>query len=257
MGCDIHPYFEVKDEDDKWERLTTRYDEIYAELYGRNSAIGDKLTQEERQKLQGEMWNHPLEIGRSYDLFAILADVRNGRGFAGVLTGTGFDPISEPRGIPDDVCQEIMEETSSDPDGHSHSWYTLKELLDYNWDAKTTIRRGIVSQSDYATWDRDKPGFPNEIASSVSGIFVEHIPEIEMQHRIEAGLPEEEEITKVINGKEMTGKSNFYCEINFKLRYSDCCRCFVDKTLPFLRDYADSSLGGDYTRLRFVFWFDN
>lgn len=35
---------------------------------------------------------------RNYDLFGILADVRNGRGFAGVTTGEGFVPIAAPQG---------------------------------------------------------------------------------------------------------------------------------------------------------------
>ena len=35
--------------------------------------------------------------------FAMLANVRNGRGFAGCWTSTGFPVIHEPRGLPSDL----------------------------------------------------------------------------------------------------------------------------------------------------------
>ena len=294
MGCDIHEHYEVKNEAGKWERLITRREELRDSLYGHNSDQEDEhRTQEEWDAMLNEMWEQPLYIRRNYGLFAILADVRNGRGFAGILTGSGFEPISEPRGLPDGLSQEVLKEnaTSHDPDDesyeewtqqarswvdkgystilqeepllvscpdwHSHSWYTLKELLDYDWDAKTTTRRGVVCQSAYATWDRDKPGFPDSMSRMVSGAFVEHISEEEMQRRIKEGLPDAETAKREVNGEEMEGNVRFFCEVNFEMRYSDCCRHFVDKSLPFLKQYADEHLGGDYERLRFVFWFDN
>lgn len=46
---------------------------------------------------------------RHYQLFAVLADVRNGTGFAGVKTGDAVEPISEPRGYPLDFVRAIAE----------------------------------------------------------------------------------------------------------------------------------------------------
>lgn len=40
---------------------------------------------------------------RSYNTFAMLADVRNGRGFAGIKTSDGFPYIHKPRGLPADL----------------------------------------------------------------------------------------------------------------------------------------------------------
>ena len=40
---------------------------------------------------------------RSYNTFAMLADVRNGRGFAGIKTSDGFPVIHEQRGLPEDL----------------------------------------------------------------------------------------------------------------------------------------------------------
>lgn len=45
---------------------------------------------------------------RNYDLFAALADVRNGVGFAGVKTGKAIEPIAMPRGIPDDADPDTV-----------------------------------------------------------------------------------------------------------------------------------------------------
>lgn len=83
--------------------------------------------------------------GRNYDAFAILADVRNGRGFAGVKTGEGFNPIADPKGVPSDASPEYKEEVESwEGDGHSHSYFTVAELKAYNWN-QTTISSGLVS----------------------------------------------------------------------------------------------------------------
>ena len=51
------------------------------------------------------------EQGRHYQLFAVLAGVRNGTGFAGVVTGEPVEPISRPRGYPADFTLVQVEET--------------------------------------------------------------------------------------------------------------------------------------------------
>ena len=43
---------------------------------------------------------------RHYQLFAVLADVRNGYGFAGIQTGEVVTPTSKPRGLPSDFAIE-------------------------------------------------------------------------------------------------------------------------------------------------------
>lgn len=82
--------------------------------------------------------------GRNYDAFAILADVRNGRGFAGVKTGEGFNPIADPKGVPSDASAEYKERVEDwKGDGHSHSYFTVAELKAYDWN-QTTIKSGLV-----------------------------------------------------------------------------------------------------------------
>lgn len=282
MGCDIHPYFETQNKDGVWLQFETEVDQIRDQLYDPAKAeAGCELSEVERKQLQEKLWSHPLDIGRNYNLFAILANVRNGRGFAGVKTGDGYEPIDMPRGLPPDVSQTITKEDScsfdaedrnstlddwqiaasrwvakdysimidpgppmvvSNPDHHSHSWYTLKELLDYDWTAKTTVRQGVVSQAVYAAWDRDKVGYPEHMSGFVTGPKVKNITEEEMQQRIA--------------DKEIDD-GNYYCSVRFEMRYDRCCDNFVNDTLPELQRIADAEVDGDYTKLRFVFWFDN
>jgi hypothetical protein len=88
--------------------------------------------------------------GRNYDLFAMLANVRNGRGFAGVPTGEGFVPIALPRGIPEDASPEAAAFLDSfGPDGHSQTFLTLAELDDYDWDGQSTMIFGVVAADTY------------------------------------------------------------------------------------------------------------
>lgn len=102
MGCDIHSIVQVKIRD-TWDTIRIRPDD-----------------------------------DRDYHTFAILADVRNGVGFAGVKTGDTWPFISEPKGLPHDLktideqyvpCPTCHGEDSRIWLGdHSHSHVTLEEL---------------------------------------------------------------------------------------------------------------------------------
>jgi hypothetical protein len=57
------------------------------------------------QAKKGDKWvdiESTWDQNRHYFLFAWLADVRNGFGFAGIPTHDPIKPISERRGLPDD-----------------------------------------------------------------------------------------------------------------------------------------------------------
>ncbi len=118
MGCDIHFYVERKVDNvwcsaDRWEPNPDADEEGQPSL---------TITYSER-----------FYSDRNYDLFSILADVRNGSGFAGCDTGDGFVPIDEPRGLPADVSEEVLADSISwNGDGHSHSWFTVAELFEYD-----------------------------------------------------------------------------------------------------------------------------
>lgn len=112
---------------------------------------------------------------RDYQLFAVLADVRNGYGFAGLKTGEPVAPIALPRGYPDDfevVCDEhpvtdaahlapyqLKYREPGEPlvkwmGDHTHSWLSGREMLNWHKTAPTVLKRGIVSRTAYEAWDR-------------------------------------------------------------------------------------------------------
>lgn len=97
------------------------------------------------------------DMGRNYLLFAVLADVRNGYGFAGVPTHKPITPIGEPRGLPEDLTLidgEYVEgfnrymnflQTKTWLGDHSHSWLTFHEIKNYDWE-QTIDRCGYVDK---------------------------------------------------------------------------------------------------------------
>jgi len=124
------------------------------------------------------------EQSRHYQLFAVLAGVRNGRGFAGVKTGEPVEPIAEPRGYPEgfpvdedmhvvgkleDIdprrreyrTAECLEEGENPLElwmgDHSHSWLTGAEMLDWYATAPTVIQTGIFDRANYESWDKKSP----------------------------------------------------------------------------------------------------
>lgn len=116
MGTDIHLKIQFRDkETGEW-------------LYG--DAYIDKPMDEWASKWsKNGKWSVEYELGnRNYLRFAILGNVRNGFGFAGVYTHEPLPSISNQRGIPKDV-----EHKDYDFGDHSFSWVSLRELMEYDY----------------------------------------------------------------------------------------------------------------------------
>jgi hypothetical protein len=74
---------------------------------------------------------------RNYSRFAVLANVRN-------YGNTEY--IDEPRGLPRDVTAEVRKASRDwGIDGHSRSYFTLKELIDYQENIEHLKHRGMIS----------------------------------------------------------------------------------------------------------------
>lgn len=141
MGCDIHFYVE------------RRVDGVWA--------TADKWTNEHGYK--HVPYADEFYSDRSYGLFAVLAGVRNSH---------DVTPIAEPRGVPADACPEYLE-ASGDGDGHSHSYFTVAELLAFDW-TQTITYTGVVNPSAWARL-RDYPAEgPSDWSVSVGGGNVRH-----------------------------------------------------------------------------------
>ncbi|GHO83301.1 hypothetical protein KSZ_13070 [Dictyobacter formicarum] len=100
---------------------------------------------------------HPKDLYnvRNYNLFAILADVRN---------DVGYECIAPRRGIPNDLSPEIksyFEVFQSEEMGRElyPGWLTLEELVHFDWHGKRIQRYGRVDERVAHLFHSDR-GFP-------------------------------------------------------------------------------------------------
>lgn len=117
MGCDIHIRLEHR-LDGKWHKLDADVHEDFG--------------------------------NRNYNLFGIMADVRNG------TWGDKLPPIAAPRGFPSDMSEPVIDaedEATGWLGDHSFSWVTLRELQEYDWDAPLQMR-GWVSHEQAEEYRR-------------------------------------------------------------------------------------------------------
>jgi hypothetical protein len=129
MGCDIHFFVEhwtssnnyggPKDlEDDRDQKINEVLDEVPVRFRW--------ISADKWQIEDGEWqidWNDEYYGGRNYELFSLLAGVRG-----------DLEPIKDIRGIPEDASTGYLYKCNKwKGDAHSHSYYTLDELLNVDW----------------------------------------------------------------------------------------------------------------------------
>ena len=130
MGCDVHVYTERWTNSNKYDGPRDLAEDRDNKL---NELLEDKPTK--YRWVSADKWNSDKNgcrdnwedqyyDSRNYQLFSILAGVRG-----------EHSPIVEPSGIPEDVSTgyEYMCD-QWEGDSHSHSYYTLTELLNVNWE---------------------------------------------------------------------------------------------------------------------------
>ena len=140
MGCDIHVRIE-KLEDSKWVNMPWKNPD-------RNKYSKD-------HNPDGTLEIPDYFDARNYNLFAVLANVRNG------TWGVRIPPIDSPRGFPENSPIDI--ENGEYLGDHSFSYITLKELQDYNWDAPYIYRASVSPEQAKAL--REKGETPNSWAA--------------------------------------------------------------------------------------------
>lgn len=278
MGCDIHFVVEKRNDKGQWERVLPPpeiYDPWLKEQADKE--IGESRYYRERVKC---VWFDD----RNYNLFAILANVRN---------RFDFKPISEPRGLPDDLSPAVRKltgEAESDPldaevigeddessdvdlGDHSQSWLTLRELLAYDW-SQEVKEGGWVDPWNFELWRRN--GRPDSWNGGVSGGRVEHLSYREMGRKIDTGdivfegpepasgafegrrytdslsrtmrtwdLPEGSVGAQIAQGK------HYYCYVEWPLTYQQAAGRFFTDIIPALQKL------GPPDNVRIVFGFDS
>lgn len=186
---------------------------------------------------------------RNYDLFSILAGVRNVEGFL---------PIDEPRGIPEDATKEIRQ-CLEDHDIHTTSWFTLEELLQFDW-TQTATKKRIVSASAYAEWSRwrrEEGLGPESYCAAVFGSRVQMLEEGDMRRRIlelTAGVYVREQTPVIENAMPRA-----YCEVEWDTSYHRAAPSFWSETIPRLLRAGDHEchFTSRLPVIRILFGFDN
>lgn len=238
MGCDIHLYVE-KRENEKWVavRNTNPYIADYERYAKTDLEKGDfegskkmqervdKMRETESVVLEGWLYN-----GRNYNLFAILAGVRN-----------KYDiiPIKEPRGLPEDLSPNVLRESEyAEGDGHSYSYYTFKELKEYDWDNNSVENEAYVGEETYKKFKIT--GCPYPCCGGAYGGNTEIVLNSEMERIIKRKYRWEED-------------RHFYTAIKWKEKHSE----IGSKLLENINKYISENSIENLNDHRIVFWFDN
>jgi len=214
MGCDIHLQVE--------QRINGRWGEAFPNVPCSGSHSED-------YPLKSCYWckgsgYESTYSGRNYDLFAILADVRNYSEIA---------PIASPRGVPVDASHSYLEKVREwGCDGHSHSYFTLKELLDFNWE-KSINKTALVALEEYKRVKKENDT-PKCCCRWVSGPVIN----------------QEQADAIIANGSLPTDWT--HVEYSWEESPRDLCRGFWDHFLPSLKE-----LDPNPENIRIVFFFDN
>lgn len=126
MGCDIHMLTEVRDpKTGKWKKTGA----IFKDWQGQPTDL--------------------VYQTRDYDLFGLLADVRN---------PNKIEPIKSPtHTLPEDVSEEIRTAFEAARDAaHIKSYYTLRELLNFNFIFPIRCR-GMISPEQIVLLNKGIP----------------------------------------------------------------------------------------------------
>lgn len=177
--------------------------------------------------LWDEVANLDFEVGRNYLLFSVLADVRNGVGFAGCDTGNPITPIAYPKGLPTD---SVVDQNGLLDDLYSTSWLTLNELLDYDWDQKI-VQRGSV---EFRWLCKNIHKLDNAIPDSWwEFVFGKNIITINRDKALELYKTIPEEVQDYINNSDVE-KESYFVSIDNVFNVGK----YGDKNIPNeLRDY--------------------
>lgn len=247
MGCDIHLYIEQQQADRTWRR-------VQSPPWVCSWCLGQPMPEGRKQECYncgGSGKTAEAFNDRNYDLFGMLANIRNGRGFAGVDTEDGFVPLAEPRGKPKDMSPELKRGKKLPGDeyapylgDHSFSYATLAEVLEYDY-SRTTKKRGIVSDLEYHKWVQDgRKGSPDSWRGGVSGSGVRHVTQKKMDKLIANG-------DAGPNCKDKLALRQYYTEVEWEVTYRESAG---GGWFAFLE--ACTTLG-DPKKVRLVFGFDS
>jgi hypothetical protein len=217
--------------------------------------------------------NNPTALThRNYDMFAMLADVRNGSGFAGIETSSGFKVIAEPRDLPDDLSEGAQgaQKLKWDDDGHlylgdhSFSWLTLREVLTFDYD-QVTCHTGVLTPEAFMALEykrgyykpeyHDEMPAPESWSGAVSGGGIITLKADEARERLQhIGLnsknhKDRDAAIAHLSRKNEWGHEQTYIRDYWETRYMHSAQHFLAGCVKYVKHGLDD--------VRLVFGFDS
>ena len=268
MGCDIHFSVEKK-AGDVWTKLPNPLRTCWA-----CDGTGKNENAKEPREVYDYKWNEATQTeekyniqvlpagtcsrcrgtgkatqefydGRNYTLFSVLAGVRDyGK----------VKPISPPRGMPDDLSTEVADEYEGwGGDAHSASWYSLDELINWNWDEPAGYCSGIVGIEQFKEYLKTKKP-PDSYCQGIGGpnIVVADpawLADQIMQEELAASQGKD-------SGKFLKPGVNYHVRLGWGQTYRELAGEHFLKVVEELRGIADEEKL-PYDRVRICFYFDN
>jgi len=179
---------------------------------------------------------------RDYTLFAVLADVRN----------NSIQSLFANRGLPKDAANRTKKEIEErDSDYHSHTYFTVQELLNTKWD-KVGQSHGtaILFADQYQTW-KDTGKVPDDAQEYAygGGVSDREVSEEEMTMLLMSNETRALVKTKK-SGGEIVFRSGPYVQIESPRTY----RQLVPQLISIIPDLQKL---GDPEKVRIVIAFDN
>lgn len=124
-----------------------------------------------------------------------------------------------------------------DGDGHSHSYFNLKELKNYDWNKGVTCR-GMIEEKEFTEWIKGGRKRPKSYCTNMFGSKIRTVTEQELNNIIAKNINREKDAS--------------YCvEVEWNEKCSDV-GSFYNEFIPWA-----SNLGISEEDIRIVFFFDN
>lgn len=232
MGTDIHMRAEALYRSEDWDDETSEWKQ-QSEWRIVDALFPDKFWLHHKNNDGSESryaWSVEPYRGRNYTLFAVLADVRNGSGFAGVDTGDPVPVIHDPRGVPEDSPLFTTYQDDWTLGDHSFSWATVEELDAYDW-THAQVVRGVVDGKTYAAMLSGEIDAPESWSGWISG----------------DGIVVYDRTT----GGPLIDNEKAHYSVQWERPIADACDDFMEYTMPRLR------MLGPPDRVRIVYGFDS
>lgn len=178
--------------------------------------------------------------GRNYELFALLADVRN--------YSKNHSPWAH-RGLPPDFFSDSTH-------GHSHTWASLKELLDFDWENEKIKFSAYMNPTAYQNW-RETGQAHSFCRGRPMSDGSKEVSSSEMNEMIANGAIYKH-TWRGPNGEHSSwlpkeSGTHYYTYVTWTEPAAETCQWFVKRTLPAISEATHDSKPED---VRLVYWFD-